>query len=174
MGPAGNTDMNISKEITQALNNQISLEAGASQYYLATAGWCEVSGYEGAAAYFYAQSDEERMHMLKIIKFLNSLGITAKISAVPGPTIRHKSLEDALKASLKNEQAVTAAIHKALTLAHKKSDYSTFELLEWFAAEQVQEETKFEAVLQKFDTIGRDGLAVAEIDRILATQAGTC
>lgn len=165
--------MNISKDIIQALNNQISLEAASSQHYLATAGWCELSGYDGAATYFYAQSDEERMHMLKIIKFLHNLGISAKIAPVATPSIHYKSLEDAIKDALKSEQVVTAAIHKALTTAHKKADYSTFELLEWFASEQVQEETKFEAILQKFDTIGRDGLAVAEIDRILASQAVT-
>ena len=165
--------MKISDEITQALNSQISLEAEAAQYYLATASWCETTGYEGAAAYFYAQSDEERMHMIKIIKFLNSLGISAKISAVSSPQILHKSLEDTLKTSLQNEQSVTEAVHNALALAYKKADYSTLELLEWFAAEQVEEETKFEAILQKFDIIGRDGLAVAEIDKILASQAGT-
>ena len=80
--------------------------------------------------------------MLKIIKFLNSLGITADIPAIAKPEIGHKSLEDALKLSLKNEQTVTASIHKALTLAHKNSDYSVFDLLEWFATEQVHEETK--------------------------------
>ena len=164
--------MKISDDVTQALNDQIALEAEAAQYYLATASWCETAGYDGGAAYFYAQSDEERMHMIKIIKFLNSLGASAKISAVSSPEIAHKSLEDALKASLQNEQTVTEAIHNALALAHKKTDYSVLGLLEWFAEEQVEEETKFEAVLQKFDVIGRDGLAVAEIDKILASQAG--
>lgn len=164
--------MKISDEMTQALNSQISLEAEAAQHYLATASWCETAGYDGAATYFYAQSDEERMHMIKIIKFLNSLGASAKISAVSSPEIRHESLEDTIKASLQNEQTVTNAIHEALTLAHKNSDYSALGLLEWFAEEQVEEETKFEAILQKFDTIGRDGLAVAEIDKILASQAG--
>ena len=165
--------MKISDEVTQALNNQISLEADATQYYLATASWCETAGYEGAATYFYTQSDEERMHMIKIIKFLNSLGISAKIPAVSSPQILHKSLEDAIKTSLQSEQSVTEAIHKTLTLAYKKADYSALGLLEWFATEQVDEETKFEAILQKFDIIGRDGLAVAEIDKILAAQAGT-
>lgn len=164
--------MKISDKVTQALNNQISLEAEAAQYYLATAGWCETAGYEGATAYFYAQSDEERMHMIKIIKFLNSLGATAKIPAVSSPQIPHKSLEDAVRVSLQNEQSVTKAIHKILALAHEKADYSALSLLEWFANEQVEEETKFEAILQKFDIIGRDGLAVAEIDKILASQAG--
>lgn len=164
--------MKISEEMKQTLNNQISMEAAASQYYLATASWCEISGYDGGAAYFYAQSDEERMHMLKIVRFLNGLGVPSVIPAVAKPSVSPESLEDALKTSLANEQAVTAAIRNALVLAHKNTDYATLDILHWFANEQVQEETKFEALLQKFDTIGRDPLAVAEIDKMLAAQAG--
>ena len=51
----------------KALNNQITLEASASNSYMAMASWCEVTGYEGGASFFYAQSDEERTHMLKFI-----------------------------------------------------------------------------------------------------------
>ena len=56
--------MKISDDLKQALDNQVRLEAAASNAYLAMASWSEIAGYEGAAAYFYAQSDEERTHML--------------------------------------------------------------------------------------------------------------
>ena len=70
----------------KALNDQVLLESSASNNYLAMASWCEVTGYQGAANYFYAQSDEERTHMLKIVHFLNSLGATATIPATKAPT----------------------------------------------------------------------------------------
>jgi ferritin len=57
--------------------------------------------------------------------------------------------------------------------AQKEKDHSTYAFLEWFVNEQVQEETKFETVLQKFDLIGRDKLAINEIDKILAMDAVT-
>ena len=50
--------MRISDELRQALDNQVRLEFAASNTYLAMASWSEFTGYEGAAAYFYAQSDE--------------------------------------------------------------------------------------------------------------------
>lgn len=166
--------MRISKKTTLALNEQIKLEADASQFYLAAASWAEASGYEGAAAYYYAQADEERTHMLKLVKFLNSISISPTIPAIAKPTASHTSLEDSLKMSLKKEQAVTEAIHALLILANKNADYAALDILEWFAAEQVHEESKFEAILQKFDIVGRDGLAIIEIDKILATQVGSC
>ena len=157
----------------KALNNQIALEANASSNYIAMASWCEVTGYEGGASFFYAQSDEERTHMLKIIHYLNNLGISAVIPATKSPAINFKSLESILKTALKYEQIVTTAIHKMVEISQKDKDHSTYAFLEWFVNEQVQEETKFETLIQKFELIGRDKIAINEIDKTLAANATT-
>jgi len=163
--------MKISKNMQKALNNQIALEASASSNYIAMASWCEVTGYEGGASFFYAQADEERTHMLKFIHYLNNLGISAEISATKSPASNFKSLESILKTSLKYEQAVTTAIHKMVEISQKDKDHSTYAFLEWFVNEQVQEETKFETLIQKFELIGRDKIAINEIDKTLAATA---
>ena len=165
--------MKLSKNMQNALNGQIELEANASSSYMAMASWCEVTGYDGGASFFYAQSSEERDHMLKIVHYMNSLGISATIPATKLPSAKFQSLESILKTALKNEQTVTAAIHKMVEIAQKDKDHSTYALLEWFVNEQVQEETKFETLLQKFELIGRDKIAINEIDKILASQAST-
>ncbi len=157
----------------KALNDQVLLEASASNNYLAMASWCEVTGYQGAANYFYTQSDEERTHMLKIVHYLNALGATAAIPAIKAPTITYTSLEELIKTALQGEVSVTKAVHNMVEIAQKDKDHSTYAFLEWFVNEQVQEETKFETLLQKFDLIGRDKLAINEIDKILATDATT-
>ena len=163
--------MKISTKMKKALNDQVALEALASNSYLAMASWCEVTGYQGGADYFYAQSDEERTHMLKIVHYLNDVGATATISTIKAPTASYKSLEGLIKTALKNEQTVTKAIHKMVEITQKEKDHSTYAFLEWFVNEQVQEETKFETLLQKFDLIGRDKIAINEIDKILASDA---
>ena len=163
--------MKISQKMKKSLNDQVGLEANASNSYLSMASWCEVTGYEGAASYFYAQSDEERTHMLKFVHYLNDMGATATIPATKAPSSSYKSLEVLIKTALKNEQSVTTAIHKMVEISQKDKDHSTYAFLEWFVNEQVQEETKFETLLQKFDLIGRDKLAINEIDKLLAAQA---
>ena len=165
--------MKLSPKMKKALNDQVGLEGLASNSYLAMASWCEVTGYKGAADYFYAQSDEERTHMIKIVHFLNDMGNAATIPAIKAPTASYKSLEGLIKTALKNEQTVTAAIHKMVEITQKEKDHSTYAFLEWFVNEQVQEETKFETLLQKFDLIGRDKIAINEIDKILAVEAVT-
>lgn len=165
--------MKLSKSMQAGLNNQIALELSASNNYMAMASWCAVTGYEGGSSFFYAQSDEERTHMLKIIHYLDNLGIPTVIPATKSQSSNFKSLESILKTALKNEQTVTSAIHKLVDIAQKDKDHPTYVFLEWFVNEQLHEETKFETLIQKFELIGRDKIAINEIDKILATMAST-
>jgi|GEM_PF-3773238 len=72
----------LSKSIQEALNKQVQMEAESSQAYLAMASWCEIQpGLEGVTEFLYKQSDEERAHMLKLIRFVNERG---GFAAVPG------------------------------------------------------------------------------------------
>ena len=165
--------MKISTKMKKALNDQTALEANASNTYLAMASWCEITGYEGSAAFFYVQAEEERQHMLKFIHYLNDIGASAIIPGTKSPSSNYKSLETMIKTALNNEQVVTKAIHNMVEIAQKEKDHSTYAFLEWFVNEQVEEERKFETILQKFDLIGRDKLAVNEIDKILNTMSAT-
>jgi len=162
--------MKISQRMKKLLNDQITLEGFASNYYLSMASWAEITGYEGAANFFFNQADEERQHMLKIVHFLNGLGVEAIIPAIKPPPKSFQSFESLFKIALKNEQAVTKSIHKMVEIAQKEKDHSSFDFLQWFVKEQVQEETKFETILQKFNLIGRDKLAINEIDKSLASM----
>ena len=72
----------LSKKIEAALNGQIAVEAMSSQAYLAMASWAENQGLSGTAAFLYKHSDEERMHMLKLVKFVNERGGKAVIPAL--------------------------------------------------------------------------------------------
>lgn len=158
----------MSAKMKKMLNSQIALESNASNYYLAMASWCEFTGYEGASSFLFNQSDEERQHMLRIVRFLNGRGISAEIPKIDKPSGMFKSLEGLMKTALKNEQSVTAAITKMVEAASKEKDHGTFTFLQWFVNEQMHEEEKFESILRKFDLIGRDKIAVNEIDKILA------
>lgn len=157
----------ISKRILQLLNEQIVMETNASSYYLSVASWCKVNGYDGAACFFRAHSAEERDHMLKIIQYLNELRIHAKIPKIDQPPQNMKTLEQVCKTALENERKVTKSINKIIDTAQKENDHRTNVFLEWFVNEQIEEEDLFETILQKFDVIGRDKLALHEIDKIL-------
>ena len=162
--------MKISKEMKKSLNSQILMEGYASNYYLSMASWCMTTGYDGSAKFLLLQSDEERMHMLKIIQYMNDMGVGATIPALKQPPSSFETLESIFTIALKNEQAVTTSFDKMVELAQKDNDHATFNFLQWFVNEQIEEEKTMETILQKFDLLGRDKIAVYEVDKIIGTM----
>jgi ferritin len=54
-------------------------------------------------------------------------------------------------------------------MAEKEKDRSTYSFLQWFITEQIEEETLFHTILQKFHLLGRDKLAVYQIGQSLSS-----
>jgi ferritin len=75
----------LNKKVEKALNEQVEKEGYSSALYLAMASWCETKGMAGVADWLYVQSDEERLHMLKFIKYVNERGGKAIIPAIKQP-----------------------------------------------------------------------------------------
>ena len=109
--------------------------------------------------------------MLKFVNFLNGQGVGAIIPAVKQPPKTFKSLEAICKTALSNEQGVTKSINKMVDIAQRDKDHNTFTFLQFFVNEQIEEEQQFENILQKFNLLGRDKLAIYEIDKLLAGMA---
>src|SRR6187200_3709020 len=80
--------MRISTEMAKAVNDQISYEASSANAYIAIGSWCERTGYDGSAAFFFEQAAEENGHMLKLIHYLNGVGAEAIIPAIEKPPSR--------------------------------------------------------------------------------------
>jgi ferritin len=161
--------MRISSEIAKGINDQIAYEASATHAYVAIGSWCERTGYDGSAAFFFEQANEENTHMLKFIHYLNNAGAEAIIPAIEKPQDKFDSLESTFQAGLKSEETVTKLIYNLVDMTEKEKDRGTYSFLQWFVTEQTEEETLFQTILQKFEILGRDKLAVYQIDQSLAS-----
>jgi len=82
----------MNPRVEAALNEQIKKEASSSQYYLAMASWAENNGLNGTSKFMYLHTDEERFHMLKMIKFVNERGGTAIVPSVDQPPLSFDNL----------------------------------------------------------------------------------
>jgi ferritin len=161
--------MRISTEMAKAINDQIFYEASSTNTYIAMGSWCERVGYDGSAAFFFEQAAEENGHMLKFIHYINGVGAESIIPAIEKPPNDFESLESTFQFGLKSEQTVTKAIYDLVDMTEKQKDRSTYLFLQWFINEQIEEEMLFHTILQKFDLLGRDKLAVYQIDQSLAS-----
>ena len=159
----------MNKKIEAALNKQILLEAESSQYYLAMASWAETTGLNGTSEFLYRHSDEERFHMLKLVKFVNERGGKALIPALSQPPKSFDSLQVVFKQLFEHEQKVTKEINNLVDTCLKEKDYTTHNFLQWYVSEQIEEEALARTLLDKLNMIGNDKGGLYLFDRDLET-----
>lgn len=159
----------LSPKIYDALNQQVEMEAASSQYYLAMASWAEVQGYNGVAQFLYRHSDEERAHMLKLLKFINERGGHGLVPALKQPTVKFKNIHAIFEHVFSHELLVSKEINNLVDMCLKEKDYATHNFLQWYVTEQIEEERLARHILDKLKLIGEDKGGLYIFDRDLAT-----
>ena len=163
----------ISSKIETALNQQIELEASSSQYYLAMASWAEVEGLNGVAGFLYQHADEERLHMLKLFRYLNERGGHGIVPLLKQPPKKFKSIQSIFEQILDHEIMVSGEINKLVETCLKEKDYTTHNFLQWYVSEQIEEEAMARNVLDKLKLIGNDKSGLYFFDRDLQSMSAT-
>ncbi len=161
----------LTKSIQEALNRQIAHEADAANVYLAMASWCDKTGLQGAAKFLYVHADQERMHMMKLFHYVNEAGGHAHAPAVKAPSYDYESLTQVMNAVLKHEQQVTKSINELASLCLKEEDFSTFNFLQWYVAEQHEEERLFNQIIDMANIIGKEARGVFHLDKEIGKLA---
>jgi ferritin len=146
----------LRKKVEDICNRQIEREGYSSFLYLAMASWAETNGLSGVAQWLYAQAEEEKLHMLKFIKYINERGGKAIVPALKKPPEDFKSAEDMFKEVLKHEQFVTASINEIAAVTFAEKDFNTHNFLQWFVMEQVEEEASAQVILDKLRLVGKN------------------
>jgi ferritin len=156
----------LSQTIQEALNKQVALEAASSQAYLAMASWADIQpGLQGVTEFFYQQSEEERVHMLKLIKYVNERGGFAIVPKLEQPIITFQSLNRVFEEFLRHELLVSESINELVHLSFQERDYATHNFLQWYVAEQIEEERVARTLNEKLELIGEDKSGLYLFDR---------
>lgn len=148
----------LTKKVEEFCNRQIEREGYSSNLYLAMASWAESKGMAGIGGWLYAQADEERMHMLKFIKYVTERGGNAIIPAFKQPPVKYKGIREMFKEVLKHEQFITGSINEVLAVAISEKDYATSNWIQWFVTEQVEEESAVQLIIDKLELAGDAGI----------------
>lgn len=154
--------MLISQKMNDAINVQIGNEFNASLQYVAIAAHFDSETLPELAAHFYRQGEEERDHAMRFVKYLVDAGGQVRIPAVPEPETGFKSVEQAVKLSLDQEQAVTQQINALVELAEKESDHITKNFLAWFLTEQLEEVSSMDDLLRVVQRAGETNMLYVE------------
>lgn len=155
----------LTEKMEKALNAQIRIEAESSQVYLSMACWAEVKGLEGISLFMYKHSDEERMHMLKLVKYVNERGGHALISDLKAPETDFGTFQKMFQELYEHELFVSKSINELVQVSLDEKDYATHNFLQWYVAEQIEEEALARTILDKINLIGNDKGGLYLFDR---------
>ncbi len=154
----------ISKKLEEAINSQIDKEFYSSNLYLSMAVWADTNGLNGTAKWLYVQADEERLHMLKFIQFLNDRGGKAVVPAIKKPPHNFKDIKSLFKLVLDHEIYISESINDIVSLTIQEKDHTTNNWLQFFVNEQIQEEKSAQEIIDKLKLIGDANLYMFDRD----------
>ena len=154
----------LSEIMVMKLNNQVALEFYSSNLYLQMSSWCESKALENCSEFLRAHSQEEMGHMFRLFDYINETGAQAVLQAIEAPPHEFKDIAELFDVIYEHEQHVTAKINDLAAAAFEGKDFSTFNFLQWYVAEQHEEEKLFKTILDKIEIIGAEGRGLYYID----------
>jgi ferritin len=156
----------LSKKVEDILNVQVDKEGYSSHLYLSMAVWAETGGLGGIAEWLYQQAEEERMHMMKIIKYINEREGKAKIAALKEPPSEFGTVREMFEKILEHEKFISASINEIVQVCIEENDHTTNNWVQWFVTEQIEEEASVNAILDKLKLVGEHHMYMFDRDII--------
>jgi ferritin len=160
----------LDKEMEEAINKQLNAELYSSYLYLSMEAYFETIDLSGFARWMRAQAQEELTHAMKFYDYLVTRGARVTLTEIETPPTEWESTLAVFDHVYKHEKLVTGLINKLVDLSISLSDHATNNFLQWYVAEQVEEEESASGVLQKVKLAGEDSSALLMLDQELGQR----
>lgn len=157
----------ISRKIEKAINKQMNLEAFSAYIYLSMAAYFEGMNLEGFSHWMRLQAQEELGHAMRLFNYVLERNGNVELLPIKAPPATWKSPLDACQHALKHERVNTKQINELMDLSFKEIDHATRIFLQWFVAEQVEEESSATKLAEKVKLAGNDSAAILVLDQEL-------
>lgn len=154
-----------------ALSQQLNHEFYSAYLYLAMSAYCGHQNFNGAAQWLKLQFEEEHMHATKIYDYLMDQGVQVVLLPISEPPREYGSTLEVFEASLDHEQSMTVRLNELSDQALKEKDHATYNLLQWFVNEQVEEEATVGGIIAKLSMVKDDGYGLLMIDNELGSRS---
>jgi len=162
----------IDDRMVEAINDQINAELWSAYIYYSMAAWLEDNDLPGMAAWMKAQAQEEMFHADKFFSFVTERGGKVVLTAIEAPETEWESPLAVFEHAYEHEQWVTSNINALVDLAIELKDHATNNFLQWYVAEQVEEEDNTSTVAQQIRMV--EGTAsLFMLDRELGARVFT-
>jgi ferritin len=162
----------LAKKVEEILNIQIQKEDYSSQLYLAMASWTETEGFAGVSGWLYAQAEEERIHMLKLVRYVNEREGKAVIQGIETPPSEFGNIQELFDKVLEHEKYISASINEIVAVCIAVNDFTTQNWIQWFVTEQIEEESSVKAIIDKLKLVGKNHMYMFDRDILSLRNMG--
>lgn len=146
----------ISANLENAMSAQMNVEDLQSHVYISYGIWAADQGYGGIANFLFRHAQEERDHAIKFMSYILNRGGKPKVEALPAPGEDPKNLTDCFNLVFKHEVDNTQKIYALVDMAMAEKDWASYNFLQWFVKEQIEEETLAMNLIDKLKIAGGD------------------
>lgn len=161
----------ISNTINEILNEQINREFYSGYLYLSMSAHLKEIGLNGFAKWTKIQAKEEVEHGLKIFDYLIDCNSFVTLKQIRTPEFEFNGILSIFHYIYEHEQCITRAIMTIAQKADEECDRSTLNFIDWFIAEQIEEEEAVKHIIKRLELFGEDKVALYLMDKELSERA---
>lgn len=161
----------IKQNIADALNAQINAEMYSSYLYMSMATYLDDIPMPGFAHWMRIQAQEEMTHAVRMHNYLRERSSRVLLTAIDGPATDWDSPRAVAEEVVAHEAKVTGLINDLVDLAMAEKDHATYNFLQWFVAEQVEEEASAADLVGQIKMVANTGGAMYMLDKELGSRA---
>jgi len=160
----------MNKKIEEAFNEQINAELYSSYLYLSMANYFAAENLDGMVTWMRIQTDEERMHAMKFLDYINERGGRVVLKQIDEPKFEWSGPLDAFQDAYNHECMISGRINDLANLAAAEGDHAATTFLQWFVTEQVEEEATALGIVEKLKMVGDNPVGILMIDQQLGQR----
>jgi ferritin len=160
----------MNKTIEKAFNDHLNAEFFPSYLYLSMANYFAAANLEGMGNWMMIQTDEERLHAMKFVDYINDRAGRVVLEQIDKPKTDWQSPLEAFREAYEHEQLISRKINELVDLAIKENDHAANTFLQWFVSEQVEEEATVQAIVGKLELIRDNPMGLLMIDQQLGQR----
>ena len=155
----------ISEKVRNILNEQINKEFYSAYLYLAMSAYFDEIGLYGFSNWTKVQAREEVDHGMIIFDYLIDRNTKVELIVIDSTDTDFTSPMQVFEKILEHEIKVTESINRVAALSDDECDLATRNFINWYIAEQVEEEASVRDVIAKLRMFGEEKASLYLLDK---------
>ncbi|MGB3301538.1 ferritin [Gordonia sp. (in: high G+C Gram-positive bacteria)] len=163
--------MKMNDELEFEFGRQVTREFSSALLYRQLAVDLDLRDLPGMASWMRTHADEEVAHADRLIAHLNSRGNRAVIGEITVPSVKADTVTEIFEIALDGEREISAAIRELYRLSQEQGDIDSRPVIDWFVAEQIEEEATVSGIIGQLKMVNEDGAGLLRMDATLGSGA---